>query len=588
MELRPNASGAGWALFATGKRTRRSVTGSRSVLFGHRLASHLHRALICAVSALAACASPGRTDSRTDVPGPSGVFAKVDIEAAIKAVTKTYMENNHGHKPTTAEVHILLQQLYGNLLTNQAVSGLVVGMNWDGVQLSDPSGEACDPYGNTPSGCDWSFLDDAFMVARFADVPLHIQITPGFDSPQWLLSKIPSCDGLFDPKKAPSVAADCGKVTFTYFPEISHTDPGEDGHYVLPLPWNPVYQHAWWSFLKLFAQRYNPSLGSSGDSPLAAVSIAGPVSVSPEIIFPTSANNSTLPSGMDVDDAWTILIQHSVPPNVTEPRNYAQTDEVFVRRWKDAIDQYESIFTGLTLVLTPDASNDLPEFPSNPWQKSPFTSPVYPIDCTTTKTPRSCEAKAEIISYFITATGPNRKATLVGGLTASSDTAFGDIGMPGVRLVTSLSPPFGPPAIFGGAEVDHPISGSEQLRQETGCPNDKAPDKKRCKGLTQEEAEADVLYDFFYGTPDAAHFPQAPQFAGSGGVGNEQGTVEFLWVPYLDILYATANECLDEKKILRGDTSVQDQLGRALYYLSVMAGLPVPELPRACVISSGP
>jgi hypothetical protein len=289
-----------------------------------------------------------------------------------------------------------------------------------------------------------------------------------------------------------------------------------------------------------------------------------------------------------VDEAWTILIQHSVPPKVTEPPNYAQTDEVFIGQWKAAIDQFESIFTGVTLVLTPDASEDLPEFKNNPWQTSPFTSPVYPVDCTTTATPRSCEAKAEIISYFITAAGPNGKATLVGGLTAASDTAFGDIGMPGVRLVTSLSPPFAPQAIFGGAEVDHPISGKEKLEQETGCPTDKAPHAKTCHGLTQEEAEANVLYDFFYGTPDAAQFPQSRQFAGSGGVGNEQGTVEFLWVPYLDILYATANKCLDEKKILRGDTSVQDQLDRALYYLLVMADQPEARLPPACVISSGP
>jgi len=354
MELRANAGGAGWAQFAAGKPTRRSMTGLRSVLFGSRLASHLHRAVICAVSALAVCASPGHADTGTDVPGPAGVFAKVDIEAAIKAVTETYKENNHGHKPTTAEVHSLLQQLYGNLLTNRAVSGLVVGMNWDDIQLSDPSGEPCNPYGYTPSGCDWSYLDDAFEVTRVPGVPLHIQITPGFDSPQWLLSKIPSCDGLFDPKTAPSVAADCGKVTFTDFPEITHTDANKDRHYVLPLPWNSVYQKAWWSFLKLFAERYNPGVGTSAGSPLAAVSIAGPVSVSPEIIFPTSANKSKLPSAMDVDDACTILIQHSVPPNVTESRNYAQTDEVFVKRWKYAIDQYESIFTGLTLVLTPE------------------------------------------------------------------------------------------------------------------------------------------------------------------------------------------------------------------------------------------
>ena len=590
MGPRPNAGAARWTSFATGRRTRGSVTGLGSLLFGNRLTSRLRRVWIGAFVALAVCVSPAQAGTATDASGAAGVFAKVDIETAIKQVKADYAATYGGHEPNTARLHTLLQQLYANLLNSQAVSGLVAGMNWGDIQLSDPSGpsgQACNPHGDTPSGCDWSYLDDVFKVAGIAGVPVHIQITPGFDSPGWLVTKIPSCDGLFDPKTAASVAADCGTVTFTYFPEINHTGTDDDGKYVLPLPWNSVYQQAWWSFLKLFAQRYNSSLGVAV-SPLAAVSIAGPVSVSPEIIFPTSANKSTLPSGMDVDEAWITLIQHSVPPNVTEPPDYAQTDEVFIGQWKAAIDQYESIFTGLTLILTPDASNDLPEFTNDRWQKSPFTSPVYPVDCSKSKTPRSCEAKAEIISYFIAATGSNRKSTLVGGLTASSDTAFGDIGMPGVRLVTSLSPPFGPPAIFGGAEVDHPISGNEQMRQETGCPTDKAPDKKQCKGLTQEEAEADVLYDFFYGTPDAAHFPQAPQFVGSGGVGNEQGTVEFLWVPYLDILYATANKCLDEKKILRGDTSVQDQLDSASYYLLVMADQPEPRLPPACAISSGP
>jgi hypothetical protein len=287
---------------------------------------------------------------------------------------------------------------------------------------------------------------------------------------------------------------------------------------------------------------------------------------------------------MDVDDAWTILIQHSVPLNVTEPPKYAQTDEVFIEQWKQAIDQYESIFTDVTLVLTPDAGDDLPEFKKNHWQGSPFTSPVYPVDCSTAKYPRSCEAKAEIISYFIAATGPNGKATLVGGLTATSDTFVGDIGMSGVKLITSLSPGNGSPAIFGGAEVDHPISGKEVLRQETGCSTDAQPHGLPCPGLDPEEAEANVLYDFFYGTPAAAFFPQFnPTTIG----GNAHGTVQFLWVPYLDILYATANKCLDKGKLARGDTSVQDQLDRARYYLWLMAGQPETELGPACVIFSG-
>jgi hypothetical protein len=583
----PNLGVTRRALFVKRKRTRRSVSGARSVPLGNRLTSRLLSALICAFFGLAICASQAQAGDGTDASHSAGVFAKVDIEVAIQSVSNAYADDHQGRQPTTAQLHALLRQLYQSLRTNQAVSGLTAGIHWDHIQLSDPSEDACNTVGNTLSGCDWSYLDDVFDVATIApSVPVQVLITPGFDSPQWLLTKIPSCDGLFDPTTAPAVAADCGTVTFTDFPEKIHTDANADGQYVLPLPWNTVYQNAWWGFLKAFSARYNSAFGTAG-SPLVSVSVAGPVSVSPEIIFPTTANKSTLPTpGLDVDDAWSILIQHSVPKNVTEPPDYGLTDAVFIEQWKQAIDQYQSIFTGLTLILTPDAGDDLPEFEKNSDPLPPFTSPIYPVDCSAAIYPRSCEAKAEIISYFITAPGSNGKATLVGGLTASSDTAFGDIGMSGVRLVTSLSPPrFGRPAIFGGAEVDHPVSGKPKLKQETGCPTDKPPHAKKCPDLTQEEAEANVLYDFFYGTPASAYFPQ---FTGLGGGGAEQGTVQILWVPYVDILYATANKCLDKQKIARGDTSVQDQLDRARHYLLLMASRPEPELPPACAVSSGP
>ena len=292
---------------------------------------------------------------------------------------------------------------------------------------------------------------------------------------------------------------------------------------------------------------------------------------------------------MDVDDAWSVLIQHSVPKNVTEPHNYAQTDEVFVRWWKHAIDQYRVDFhrvdpgpharRGQRSARVHEQLRPLP----------PFTSPIYPVDCSAAIYPRSCEAKAEIISYFIAATGPNGKATLVGGLTASSDIAFGDIGMSGVKLVTSLSPPFGPPAIFGGAEVDHPISGKRATETGDGMSDRQGAGQKTLQRVSPKRRPKPTCFTIFFTARPPPHtLLQAPQFAGSGDVGNEQGTVEFLWVPYLDILYATANKCLDEKKILRGDTSVQDQLDSASYYLLMMAGQPEPQLPPACVISSGP
>ena len=80
----------------------------------------------------------------------------------------------------------------------------------------------------------------------------------------------------------------------------------------------------------------------------------------------------------------------------------------------------------------------------------------------------SCEAKTEILSYFLTVTGSNGKGTQVGGMTASSQSTNGNIGVPGVKVLTSLAPAPAVPFV-GGAEFDHPISESRTM-EETGCP----------------------------------------------------------------------------------------------------------------------
>src|SRR5580704_13112796 len=114
MELRPSAGGARWTPAATGRRTRRSA----------RLSSHLCRTLICALLGLAVCAVPARAADNTAAGGSAGVFAKVDIEAAIKRVTADYEATHGGRDPKIAQLHGLLQQLYGTLLHNHAVVGL--------------------------------------------------------------------------------------------------------------------------------------------------------------------------------------------------------------------------------------------------------------------------------------------------------------------------------------------------------------------------------------------------------------------------------------------------------------------------------
>ena len=154
------------------------------------------------------------------IRGPIGVYVHLDIETAKSSYPGP-------GKPTTAELHTYLRQLYANLLSNRAISGITAGQRWDNIQLTN----------NGASGYDWSYLDDVFAEARATRKSVQVNITPGFDTPQFVLAQIPSCDGLFTP--AASAPANCGAVTFTGFPEQQRADSN-----VLPLPWNSVYQTA--------------------------------------------------------------------------------------------------------------------------------------------------------------------------------------------------------------------------------------------------------------------------------------------------------------------------------------------------------
>nr|HEV7953021.1 hypothetical protein [Candidatus Acidoferrales bacterium] len=437
---------------------------------------------IACLSLLLVCAVPSHADDWRSLRRPLGVYAKVDIETAINAYPGPA-------SPTSAELHFYIRQLIAGLLADPAVSGITVGQHWDNIQLSDPLCIFERSCLGGFDGYDWSYLDDAFEVANFARKPVQLSITPGFDSPKWLLAKIPSCDGLF-PLATGSAPDDCGTVTFVDFPEQARSDGT-----VLPLPWNPVYKEAWWDFLVHLNARYN------FNPAFVSFAVGGPVGASPEIILPTTQNTpDPQPSNLTVDETWAALINHSFPTN----DSYQHSDQVFIDEWKEAIDVHERIFAGLTLIVNPDEGTDLPEFTGFPEVMPHPDNTLFSVDCAgaiagTDHDFRSCEAKTEILSYFITVSGPNGKATQVGGLTATSPRMPGNIGISGVRVLTSLMPPPSP-AFLGGAEFDFPVT-SVHI-QEEGCPNYPA----NCDNLTVEEAAYNVLNDFFYGTPQAASF----------------------------------------------------------------------------------
>jgi len=371
-----------------------------------------------------------------------------------------------------------------------------------------------------------------------------------------------SCDGLFTGAGAP---ADCGEVTFSKLPEQQRADP-KGGPWVLPLPWNSSYQFYWGEFLGEVSGKY-------GSNPaFVAVAVAGPNGASTEMVLPTTANGSLQNPNEPADDAWKKLIAHDFKPN----SGYRDTDEVFIDNWTQTIKAYGSIFPNVTRVISPNTGSDLPAFNIHPIPKHSDNTLVAE-DCkqysTTDPGYRSCEAKTEILSRFLMLSD-NAKATQVGGMRASSPTCTGDIGLPGVKLLTPGSSQASPPLI-GGAAFDHAVSVTEQQRQEMGCPPKKpippatcttttAPANPNCE-VSIEEAAYNVLTNFFYGTSSA------PDFGGpSGGT----ATIQYVQVEFEDIQYA--NKHPPPPRTISCKSSLQYLLDIASYDLFTMASQPPP------------
>jgi len=476
------------------------------------------------------------------IRSPLGVYAKVDIETAISAFSGS-------STPTKSQLRADLRHLYAQLLSDPAAMGITVAEHWDNIQTAETE----------PDGYNWTYLDDAFAVANAFRKPVQLIITPGVDTPAWLFSKLKSCDGLF---KAESVDQDCGKVTFTGFPQQQQRADTN----TFPLPWNTTYQNAWHNFIWHLNERYRYNHA------FTAIAVTGPVGASNEIILPNDANTTNpQPNGDSPNDMWAALIANSFP---TTDKSYQHSDQVFIDAWQHAIDDAESIFSGVTLVVSPDSGSDLPNFSTTVTPHS--DNILFTQDCAASISadPSSdlyrdlmpCEAKTEILSDFIRARGPNGKATRVGGMTASSPEtlATGDIGVAGIKLLTSLLPP--PiPRFRGGAELDHPVSSSTQGE---GCPNPQGG----CTGLTIEEGMFNVLRVFFNETP------VAPFYDGTFG----RASIQYLEVDFVDIQYAEGHPCPATTSPTLGNASLQDLLNRANRDLLAMAGWLTPPPPPTC------
>jgi len=155
-------------------------------------------------------------------------------------------------------------------------------------------------------------------------------------------------------------------------------------------------------------------------------------------------------------------------------------------------------------------------------------------------------------------------------MTAASPVTTGNIGVPGVKLLTALSPPPSTP-FLGGAEFDQPVSGPSTLQSE-GCPNPNGG----CPGLSVEEAAYNVMTVFFNGTPAATFY--------GGTVGT--APIQYLEVPFNDLQYALANPCPAAPNSNIGEMSLQDLYNRASHDLFAMANQASSLPPLTCLAST--
>ena len=496
---------------------------------------------------------------------PLGVYAHVDIADVLQ-----YAQQNIPNFSNLSPVqeHTALQGIYEGLLSDPAISGLTAGAHWDKIQLDSflcvlvrtcPSG--------TADGLDWSYVDDVFVAANARHKFVQLIVIPGVDTPEWVLNQIETCDTMFlNIHDATGYAPrDCGKVTFTGFPEANKADGT-----VLPLPWNEIYIAYWHAFLErlIFRYEFNPAF--------VAIAVAGPTTASTEMVLPTSQNGSLVPTEtkgvyMMADEAWQALISHSFPG----VSSYQNSDQVFIDYWNQTIDWYDSAFNGITLVLSPDAGDNLPALGSGT-----LSSQLISYDCTLPADTQSCQAKAEILAHFVNLVGNNRKATQTGGMTASSSIKNGDIGLTSVRALTITTGPLTvpPPPFLGGAEFDKSVqamsaSDPDEGSVQEGCPTASCPTP-----LTVEYAAYNVFTVFFYGT-------QAYPFS----IGLLDVTpvavpslMQYVEIDFQDVLYAQTTPCPATAVAAIGNQSLQDLLNDASFLLLKMANQPAVLPPHTC------
>jgi uncharacterized protein (TIGR03437 family) len=378
---------------------------------------------------------------------PRGIYSVVSVEDAIN------QQQIADPSVTSAQMDAYFISLYQALLADPAISGLTLQVHWDTLNPNPPG--AANSY-------FWNYVDDAFaQVAAWntqnpkaAAKTVQLIVSPGFQSPEWMLNQLTSCDGLFaTPVQNPPDT--CGRVTFT-----GYLEKGDSSQF--PLPWNPTYKSAWQTFVMALEARY------ASNSSFVSIAVAGPTAASVEMIVPTNstaANPQTqFATAVAPNDMWRQLLAFAYPNSPS----YQNSDQAFIAEWSNAIDMYSQIFNGITLVAT--NGNGFPNFNQNFTVPNGFSS-FCPNPSMT------CAAIAAILAYFEQPAvgGGNAKATQTSGLEASRAIVSGDAGVAGVKTVSESTAQLNSPSsqVLGGAQFNTSFSNAPV---DEGCLDDFPPD----------------------------------------------------------------------------------------------------------------
>jgi hypothetical protein len=465
---------------------------------------------------------------------PRGIYAVVIVDEYI------------GHyKPS--DLNKYFNQLFGDLLNNPAVSGIQLSVTW--ARLNPNPLTNAKPY-------DWDLIDDVFTAvanwnsANPTKPPKTVQlgVPAGFNSPQWVLDQLYSCDFLFsEALPIPPFGTTCGKATFSGFAEGGGTRE-------LPMPWNPTYKSAWQTFLTALAARYELKPG------FVSIGVGGPTASSTEMILPTTRSTAGTAQigGLTPEEMWEKLLayQYSDP-------SYQQSDQAFIDEWKNTIDMYGKTFSGVTLIAS--TGNGLPNLTICVLSsKTPSCTFTMPVDLTTDFSKicltanMDCAAETTILSYFDQSTvgGPNAKAIQSSGMKAADPSKF-NLGVSGAKWVSESTDLFTSPSqqILAGGQFDKSFS--------------EFPVKEGSSSV-REQAAFNVLKWYFDGTAVGSFF--------SASTGS--APLNYLQIYGPDIIYATNHATGPKVAVTEGSTTVkttaQDLLDLASEKLAQIAEPALP------------